>query len=82
MNKFIFILLGFIDKYIDLIFISLLLGPLIFYFGVYALLGNRVMTKVDGMVHLSFEAAITNIVIGVCGILVVLFLRKKSKLKE
>ena len=43
------------------------------YHGIYALLGYKVMTKVDGYIVLPKEAAIVNILIGIVSSLFIVF---------
>lgn len=68
-DKFLLFILNLNPK-VFVIFV--LCVPYSLYYGVYALFGNKVMTKTNGMTLLSTEAAIINIVIGILAIIIII----------
>jgi len=67
------------DKYSNFILSCIFGGIFIGYFGIYSLMGNKVILKSQGMVYLSEKSAITNIIIEV---IIILFIYFKDQYKK
>ena len=48
-----------------IIYVLIFSSIFIIYYGIYALSGNKVITKTNGMIYLSTEASAFNILIGI-----------------
>ncbi len=76
MNKLSYLLLEMIEKYSKLIFILIVLGVFSGYYGIYALTGHKVILRTEGMIFLSTETSLINILLGLA--LTVLILEDKE----
>lgn len=72
----------FLFKYVSYIILFFLFLVYVLYFGVCALLGNKVVLKMNGYVLLSEEAATINIVFGVCAILYLFYAIYKEEIES
>ena len=74
-------ILLFLFRYSGYILLIVLATIYLGYFGIYSLLGNKVIIKTSGFVLLSKEASISNIIYGIGAIVYIVYILYTKELK-